>query len=175
MKRHFFLSGWILCISFSGLAQTQNTIDNISTYLTELSQDENFGASVAILKDDELLFQKAYGYANREHKVRNKINTSFNIASVGKMFTAVATLQLYEQGKLDLNIPVGKYIPNFPHQGIRDSVTVHQLLTHSSGLPLWFSRDFPIIPKSAYLELEDYLPFFEKIFINEKKGRNKIL
>ena len=90
------------------VAQTQNKIDRISNYLEELSQGEMFGAAGVIMKNDQLVLQKAYGYANKEHKVSNKINTLFNIASVGKMFSAVAILQLYEQGKLDLNTPVGK-------------------------------------------------------------------
>ena len=171
IKTFLFLMCVVLCNNVN--AQVENEIANISNYLEELSQDKMFGASVAILKNDKFVLQKAYGYANRAHQVHNKVNTPFNLASIGKIFTAVAILQLYEEGKLDLNIPVGKYIPDFPNQGIQDSVTIHQLLTHSSGLPLWFSKDFLMLPKSAYLELEDYLPFYEKIFIDKNKVGTK--
>ncbi|MEM6345647.1 MAG: serine hydrolase domain-containing protein [Bacteroidota bacterium] len=144
-------------------------VDKLDKYLSELSVDENFGLSVVIAKDGKQLLQKSYGFASREHRVANEIDTKFNIASIGKLFTAVAILQLREQGKIDLNNTVGDYLPNFPNQFVRDSTTIQQLLTHTSGLPLWFDEEFDKQPKFEYLRLGDYLPLYEKLSIDKSK------
>ena len=162
----------ILLSTFNSFAQKDENITQISNYLEKLSEDEFFGLSIAISKKDQIIFQKGYGYANREHQVPNQPSTKINIASIGKMFTAVAILQLKEQGKLELNQPIGKYLPDFPNPKIRESVTIHQALTHTSGLPLWFNQTFANNPKFSYLELEDYLPLFKKIEIDSSKIGN---
>ncbi|MFK7774674.1 MAG: serine hydrolase domain-containing protein [Saprospiraceae bacterium] len=165
---------FILSFSYiSGLCQKDNHIQKIENYLDVLSQDENFGLSIAISKNGKIISQNAFGYANRSHKTPNKADTKFNIASIGKMFTAVSILQLHEQKKLDLHLPIGNYIPDFPHKNIRDSVTIDQLLSHRSGLPLWFSPTFAEDSKYSFHTLEDYLPFFDSIRIDHNKvGEN---
>ena len=162
-----------LFTSVLGHSQTNTPINRISNYLDELSTDDFFSLSIAISQGDEVVFKNAYGYANRSHKFPNKVTTKYNIASIGKMFTAVATLQLYEKNKIDLHQPVGKYLPEFPNEYIRDSITIHQLLTHTGGLPIWFSRDFVMNPKFSFLSLSDYLPLFDNITIDRQKiGQN---
>lgn len=163
-----FLLFTTLCI-----AQQDNIILKIDNYLNDLSKNKDFHLSIAIQKDDSIIYKKAFGYANRAHKIPNTINTKFNIASIGKMFTAVEILKLKQSGKLKLNKTVGTYIPNFPHKGIRDSITIKELLTHSSGLPLWFNKAFEAKSKFQYNELKDYLPLFENVEIDySKKGKN---
>ena len=163
-------------ISFSAtfsFCQKDNQVKEIENYLHQLSQDENFGLSIAISKNEKIILQDAFGYADRSHKTPNQVDTKFNIASIGKMFTAVSILQLHEQKKLDLHLPIGKYIPDFPNKNIRDSVTIDQLLSHQSGLPLWFSSTFTRDPKSSFYTLEDYFPFFDSIRIDKSKvGKN---
>ena len=89
------------------------------------------------------------------------------------MFTAVAILQLREQGKIDVNQTIGYYIPDFPNSFMRDSTTVHQLLPHTSGLPLWFNDAFARAPKFDYIELSDYLSLYEDLNIDKDKiGQN---
>ena len=170
MKKALFITLVLFLARSISYAQADPAINKISAYLNELGKDEYFSLSIAIAKDDKLVLQKAYGYANREHKVANTTDTRFNMASMGKMFTAVAILQLYDAGKLALNEKIGKYIPNFPNKEIRDSVTIHQLLTHSSGLPLWFNTDFNANSKFQYAELKDYLPFYNSITIDHNKA-----
>lgn len=159
----------ILLLGFNSFAQKDKNITQISNYLEKLSEDELFSLSIAISKNDKIIFQKGYGYANREHQIPNQPNTKFNIASIGKMFTAVAILQLKEKNKISLHQPIGKYLPEFPNPKIRDSVTIHQLLTHTSGLPLWFNQEFAMNPKFAYLELKDYLPLYKEVEVDSKK------
>ena len=157
----------LLVFNFASIyGQVDATIVSIEDYLTHLSKDENFSASISISKDETIVLEKAYGFANREHQIPNDKNTTFNIASIGKLFTAVSVLQLFEQGKVDLDQVIGKYLPDFPNQYIKDSVTIHQLLTHSSGLPLWFNKDFDQSPKFDFLHLDDYLPLYKNVEIN---------
>ncbi|MEO0340252.1 MAG: serine hydrolase domain-containing protein, partial [Bacteroidota bacterium] len=132
---------------------------------------QDFSLVFAIANDHVILKQGAYGWADRTHQVPNQLDTKFNIASIGKLFTAVAILQLKQAGKLNLNDPPGKYLPNLQHKGLKDSITIHQLLTHTAGLPLWFNEQFANTPKFHLQSLHDYLPLIEKITCqNDWKG-----
>ncbi len=144
-------------------------IKKTSDYLEELAEDDNFSLSICIAKAGEVVLEKAYGYASREHQVRNQVDTKFNTASIGKLFTAVAIMQLHERGQINLHRPLGHYLPQFPNRYIRDSVTAHQLLTHTSGLPLWFHENFDQSPKFDYLELNDYRSAYETLNIDKTR------
>lgn len=88
------------------------------------------------------------------------------------MFTAVATLQLYEQGKIKLNIPIGEYLPDYPNKLVRDSVTIHQLLTHTSGLNNFYVAGLTKIKNSEYIEISDFVPLFVNDSLLSKPGTN---
>jgi CubicO group peptidase (beta-lactamase class C family) len=90
------------------------------------------GMSVAVVKDNQIIFRRGYGLADLENKVPATAVTVFRIASVAKSLTAVAVMQLAEKGKLDLDAPVQKYAPSFPTKAF--SVTTRQLLAHLSGV-----------------------------------------
>lgn len=97
-----------------------------------------FSGVVLIAKDDRILLQQAYGYADREAKTPNTLDTKFHLASVGKMFTAVAIAQLVRAGKFSYTDTVAKVLPDYPNRDVAEKVTIHQLLTHSSGLGTFF-------------------------------------
>ena len=103
---------------------------------TVLSEHHVAGAAVAVVKDGEILFQKGYGYADLENSISvDGQATSFQIASVTKLFTATAAMQMVEQGKLDLDTDVNRYLTAFQLENPYDTpVTLRQLLTHTSGL-----------------------------------------
>jgi CubicO group peptidase (beta-lactamase class C family) len=90
----------------------------------------------------KVLFNAAYGLADREKKTPNTLDTRFRIGSMNKMFTAVSILQLVQAGKIRLEDPVGKYITDYPNQDIASKVTIHQLLTHTGGTGDIFGPDF---------------------------------
>ena len=92
------------------------------------------GAAVLVMKGDKVVFEKCYGLADLETGAPITPETSFNIASVSKQFTAVAVLQLCEQGKISLEDNVNKYFPEFTDP-IWDRIKVRHLLAHSSGIP----------------------------------------
>jgi CubicO group peptidase (beta-lactamase class C family) len=102
------------------------------------------GISVAIVQDQELLWSKAYGSADLKKKIPATTETQFSICSITKLFTSIAIMQLYEQGKLRLDDSLSSLLPERQiRQQFDDSVpiTIRGLLTHSAGLPR--ESDFP--------------------------------
>ena len=113
-----------------------------------------------VAHNDKIIEKKAFGLANIEYGIENKLDTKFNIASITKMITAVATLQLYENEKVGLNVPVGEYLPNYPNKLVRDSVTIHQLLTHTSGNNNFYVGKYLQSDKMKYKTTSDFVPLF---------------
>jgi len=99
-----------------------------------LYEENQFNGAVLVMEKGQMLFHKAFGWANIEKKDTLKTSTPFRLASVSKQFTAVATMMLYEQGRVGLDDAVQLYLPEFPYR----DVTVRHLLNHSSGLPDYF-------------------------------------
>jgi CubicO group peptidase (beta-lactamase class C family) len=92
----------------------------------------NFMGAVLVARGDEVLFQGGYGKADLELDVPNTPESVFRLGSLTKQFTAAAILQLQEQGLLDINDTVDRYLPGYPHG---DEITIYQLLNHTSGIP----------------------------------------
>jgi CubicO group peptidase (beta-lactamase class C family) len=89
-----------------------------------------------------VLFEQAYGLADRGTNVANALDTRFRNGSMNKMFTATAILQLVQAGKIELAAPLGKYVTDYPNQDVATKVTIHQLLTHTGGTGDIFGPDF---------------------------------
>ena len=122
-----------------GMMLCQNNIchaqKNIGTRIDSLFTaylDSGFAGSALVSEKNKISLKKGYGYANNETRIKNTPSTLFNIASLGKQFTAYAVLLLEKRGLLNTSDPVSKYIEIFNDS--RDSVTIHHLLLHSSGL-----------------------------------------
>jgi CubicO group peptidase (beta-lactamase class C family) len=99
------------------------------------------GLSAAVLKDGEVVWQRAFGYADVEARRPATPRTLYGIASMTKSFTALAILQLADAGKLSLDDPVEKHLPAFALRPGGESVRLWHFLTHSSGIPaLGFSE-----------------------------------
>lgn len=105
---------------------------SIDIYLTDWEKNHNFSGVVLVAHKDRILFQNGYGYANRATNEHNTSRTVFRIASVTKMFTAVAILQLQEQYKLHVTDTLSQYIPDYSYG---NRVTIHQCLSMTSGIP----------------------------------------
>ena len=104
----------------------------VDAYLAPLLATNNFSGVVVVAEGDRIVLNKGYGHASIEHRVRNTPATVFQIASVSKPFTAAAIMLLAEQGKLNLQAPLTALLPNYPGG---QKLTVHHLLTHTSGIP----------------------------------------
>lgn len=97
------------------------------------------GLSVAIADDFSLIFSEGFGMADLEHSVPATRETVYRLASISKPITAVAALQLIEKGRLELDAPVNRYVPDFPAK--QWEVTIRHLLTHTSGIRHYGSAD----------------------------------
>lgn len=104
----------------------------IDAYVEPFLKAVGFNGTILIAKGGEILVNKGYGMANQEWDVPNTPQTIFQIASVSKSFTAAAIMILEEQGLLSVDDPLSKFIPDYPKG---DKITVHHLLTHTSGIP----------------------------------------
>jgi D-alanyl-D-alanine carboxypeptidase len=103
------------------------------SFVTALARERNFNGSILIQKDGKVSFAGSFGLANIPFKVPNTQQTKYKIASITKLFTSVLILQLQEQGKIELNATIGRYLPDYAGEGA-GKVTLHQLLSHTSGL-----------------------------------------
>jgi len=109
---------------------TNKTESKIDAVLNVLHQNEQFNGGVLIAKGDKVIFKKTYGYASFEKNTLLNENTVFQTASISKTFTAVAVLQLIEQGKLSLDSKLVDFFPKLPYLDI----TIYHLLSHTTGL-----------------------------------------
>src|SRR5438093_7556102 len=98
------------------------------------------GLQVAVGVDGKLVWSEGFGYADVARKIPVTAQTQFRIGSVSKPITAAAVALLYEQGKLDLDAPVQRYVPSFPDKGI--PITTRQLAGHRAGLRHYRGDEF---------------------------------
>jgi CubicO group peptidase (beta-lactamase class C family) len=146
--------------------------ERLSQLFAEKSRQELFSGAVLISRNGKPLFRQAYGYANRSWKAENRDDTRFRIASISKMFTAVAMLQLVDKGKITLDTSVVECL-GLRNTKIPKEATVYHMLTMTSGIADWFDesgdweenwaalcRKHPIY---LFRRNEDYLP----LFVNE--------
>jgi len=99
----------------------------------EMKKQGLVGAAVGVVQDGVVVYAKGFGFADREKKTNASAETIFNWASNSKPLAAVLAMQLVEQGKLDLDADVRKYVPEFPAKD--KPLTTRQILCHISGIP----------------------------------------
>jgi len=124
----------------SGHLSTTQIAAEIARRTEALAAEDNFSGVVLVAKDDNVVFERAYGLADQDWRVPNRTDTAFHIASIGKMFTAAAILKLADAGKLSLDDPLSKWVPEYPHPEASE-ITLRQLLTHSAGIGEWDGRE----------------------------------
>lgn len=101
--------------------------------IAQLAEKDQFSGTVLVTQGDRTVLSRAFGMADKARSIRNDQSTIFGLASVTKMFTAVAIAQLVQEGRVAYHETIGEYLPGFP-AAVADHVTVHQLLTHTSGV-----------------------------------------
>lgn len=122
----------IIAVVFGSASVAGNNSTAIDGYLQPYVQTENFSGVVLVEKSGRVIFEKAYGFADREKRLRNAPETRFHIASMSMQFTAAAILRLVDQGSITLDEHASDFV-----QGVEgaDKITVRDLLTERSGLP----------------------------------------
>jgi CubicO group peptidase (beta-lactamase class C family) len=131
----------------------------LNTYLDQASASDAFSGAVLVAKNGQPIFKKAYGLANKANNTPNNVDTKFDLGSMNKMFTAIAIAQLVERGKLSFTDTVGKLLPDYSNKQVAEKVTIHQLLTHTSGMGSYFNRKFQA-NQNNLRTVADYLPLF---------------
>ena len=132
---------------------------DVDALAEKLTAQDRFSGTILLAKDGKPFFQKAYGFADREKKIANNVDTKFRIGSMNKMFTSVAIAQLVQQGILKYTDTLAQVLPDYPDKETAAKITVHQLLTHTSGLGDFFGEEFDK-KKDNLRALRDYLQFF---------------
>jgi len=120
-------------------------LDALNARVDALAAEDRFSGAFLVARGDRILLRRSVGLADRERGLKLRPETRLRYASVGKMFTAVATLQLIEQGKLGLDDTVGKYLPDYPNRDVATKVRIRHLLSHSAGVGdvgFWDSAEF---------------------------------
>jgi CubicO group peptidase (beta-lactamase class C family) len=121
---------------------TPALIKAVAARAASQTAEDGFSGAILLARNGRVLFQQAYGLADRAKRTPNRLDTQFRFGSMGKMFTAVAIMQLVQDGKIDLSAPIGRYLPEYPNQDIATKVTVAHLLSHSGGTGDIFGPEF---------------------------------
>ncbi len=161
-SNYLILILFLVLISSIGFAQEK--ADKIEELLSTYEEYKKFNGSVLVSDQGKVIYKKGFGMANMEWNIHNQPNTKHRLGSITKQFTAMLILQLVAEGKLDLQAPITKYLPDYP-KASGDIITSHHLLTHTSGIPNYTS--FP-----KFMEDESRNPYTPEEFVkkfDEKK------
>jgi len=149
----------------------QVAIQSLDAYVRKLVEDEVFSGTMLWAKDGKILYSAAYGLANRPFNVPNNLKTKFNLASLNKMFTSTAIMQLVESGKLSLTDTLDTFVDeSWLPNALSGKIQIQHLLTHSSGLGSYFTDEFFDASKARFAELEDFKPLIKKDTLKFEPG-----
>lgn len=143
----FFL--WLICAHSPLAAQPVSRL--LDSLLTIYAANEQFNGVALVAKGDSILLHKGYGLQNAEKGLANQPDGIFQIGSITKQFTATVIMQLVEEKKLSLYDKLSRFYPDFPKA---DSVTVHQLLNHTSGI-YSYTDDWELLQSRAHLPITE--------------------
>lgn len=143
MKQYFF---YLLLFS---LILSQSKSDQIDEVMKRFNAYGLFSGTVLVAENGQIVYKNALGLANEELNVPHKTDMKFIIGSMTKQFTAVLIMQMREQGKLSLDDPIIKHLPSYPSKRGND-ITIHHLLSHSSGLHHYSGVDGFLLNKDRH-------------------------
>jgi len=132
------LSLVFLLLSVQIHAYSQDKISKIDALIKVYNDYGQFNGSVLVAESGKVIYKKGFGLANIEWNIPNKPDTKFRLGSITKQFTSMLILQLVEQGKIDIQGKLSDYLPYY-RKDTGSKVTIHHLLTHSSGIPSYTS------------------------------------
>jgi CubicO group peptidase (beta-lactamase class C family) len=133
----------------------------LDAYLQRLSSEQGFSGAVGVAKNGDVVFEKAYGLADRAAQRPNTPATRFNLGSINKLFTQVAIGQLVAAGKLAFTDTIGKILSDYPNEDAR-AATVKQLIDHTAGLGDFFGPEFDRTAKTRFRSNADYVDFVSR-------------
>lgn len=162
----YYLLFSVLFIQIS-FAQQQNKLKYFDKYLEEFLVNKKVPSiSAGILKDYKILWLGVKGYADLENNVPASFNSEYRIASISKPITAVAIMQLYEKGLIDIDKDARTYIPSFPEK--KWKFTIRQILSHTSGIRNYREGEFN--SKNFYASTNEAIKVFAYDSLNFEPG-----
>jgi CubicO group peptidase (beta-lactamase class C family) len=147
------------CRTFASEASYTEAVEKARDHVQAMMTERNIpGFSAAVSVDEKLVWSEGFGYANLEKKIQVCPQTRFRIASVSKTLTAAAAMKLHEEGRLDLDAPIQRYVPSFSAKG--NVITPRQLLCHRSGIR-HYRDDNEALNRSHYNSVTESLELFK--------------
>jgi CubicO group peptidase (beta-lactamase class C family) len=156
MKKTIF---FLLILFFVSLAQAQTVTEDIDKFMNEKYPANQPGAAILVAKNDKVIFRKGYGLATLNPDKPVTPDMVFRIGSITKQFTSTAILKLAEQGKIDLKADITTYLTDFSTPG--KTVTVEQLLNHTSGIKSYTSLPDAMSKKGLYISPADMMKIIQ--------------
>lgn len=141
----------LISLNFNYLCAQINT-EKIDSVINNYFENGKFNGCALVTENGKDIYKEGFGYSNFEWDVKNEPDTKFNIGSCTKQFTAALIMILNEEHKLALNDNISKYIPEYPEDKA-SKITIHNLLTHTSGIPEYFS-----LPQMQDLIFKENIP-----------------
>lgn len=141
----------------------------IDALMTAYCSNGQFDGVVLVSEKGQIIYKKAFGIADREWKVPITIDTKFKIASLSKSFTALIILQLAQEGKIRLDGTIADYFPDYNGKQ-KDRITIHQLLTHTSGILTSINPEEEVIKERLYHNLRDLIKYAEEAELYSDPG-----
>src|SRR6185503_14841310 len=129
----------VLAVFLQQTALAQDHAAKIQEVLAVAHKYRQFNGAVLVAENGKVVYKGAFGMANMEWNIPNAPDTKFRLGSITKQFTATVILQLVEQGKIKLDGKLSDYLPEY-RKDVGDKVTIHHLLTHTSGIPSYTSQ-----------------------------------
>jgi CubicO group peptidase (beta-lactamase class C family) len=150
----------VVCLSFWHVVSAQNKKAELFKIMQAYHNYNMFDGAVLVAENGKVIYKDAFGLANREWNIPNRTDTKFMIGSVSKSLTATLVLIQVQKGLLNLDKTIEDYLPEFKNKPAA-SVTIRQLLTHTSGLPNYdIIKDFFPQISRQYFTRQDYLKVF---------------
>jgi CubicO group peptidase (beta-lactamase class C family) len=143
--------------------------DKIDLLINRYCQNNQFNGVVLVSARGKIIYEKAFGIADRERNIPNTIDTKFKIASLSKAFTALLILQLAQSGDIRLNGIITDYIHDYKGKS-GDSITIHQLLTHTSGILTSLAPEEEAVQERLHHDLREMVKYAESADLYFKSG-----
>ena len=153
--------------------EAEDLLPEIERLVTRSCEVDVFSGTVLVASGNEVLYSHACGEASKRFHVANNLQTKFNLGSMNKMFTSVGIMQLVEQGVISVEDPISKYVDEtwLPKE-MTDRITVHHLLSHTSGLGSYFNDTYWESSRDLFRALDDYKPLIRSEELAFEPGSN---
>lgn len=169
-KFKFFFVSILLHLFIVPLSFGQTKAEKIDEVMRLYHEYGQFNGSVLVAEKGNVIYKKGHGLANMEWEIPNQPDTKHRIGSISKQFTSMLILQLVEAGMLKLDTPITTYLPDYPKEN-GNKITIHHLLTHSSGIPNYtsFPKFFKYMSRNPYTP-EEFVTVFKDSTLQFQPG-----